>query len=55
MPMPILENIVLAYMTYAALVIIHYYAVLHFHQPILIEQWIAEVLYTLSFGIIKND
>jgi len=49
------ENIVFAYMTYAALVLIHYAAVLHFHQPILFEQWVAEVLYTLSFGVLKND
>ena len=53
--MSILENIVFAYMTYAALVLIHYAAVLHFHQPILFEQWVAEVLYTLSFGILKSD
>lgn len=50
----LLDIIVEAYMAYLAVCLFYFLSLLYFHNIFDLDTWIDEVLFSLSFGLIKK-
>ena len=53
-PIDLLDIVVEAYMAYLAITLFYFLSLLYFHGIFDLDSWIDDVLFSLSFGLIKK-
>jgi hypothetical protein len=54
-PIDLLDVVVEAYMAYLAICLFYFLSLIYFHGIFDLDAWIDDVLFSLSFGLIKRN